>query len=249
MADHLSECILVQVLKRLPVKPLFRCTAVEKSWYRLIKSPYFKTLYSSYHQKNDKNKYLLFYAHNPPRFSLRHDDEQSKEYSPQLQFPIQEKRLQVYGISNGLICLSTRLDIQDLRKSIYLWNPVIRKSKTLPDSPLPSRDQLLQIRYCCSTAGLAFGYFANMDDYRVVLFVTYHSLEGDDSRPDLFYVYVYSLTTNSWKTIDNLSEVPCYKISSSVVIDGSVYWLGEYCNLIAIVCFEVENEIIRNLNL
>ncbi|WOH04503.1 hypothetical protein DCAR_0623912 [Daucus carota subsp. sativus] len=51
-----SEHLLAEILKRLPPKSLAQCTCVEKSWYDLIQSPYFKALYS------DSNQFIYMLA-------------------------------------------------------------------------------------------------------------------------------------------------------------------------------------------
>lgn len=51
-----SENILAEILKRLPLKSLSQCSCVEKSWYDLIQSSYFKALYS------DCNRFIYMLA-------------------------------------------------------------------------------------------------------------------------------------------------------------------------------------------
>ncbi|KAL8096662.1 hypothetical protein AgCh_037584 [Apium graveolens] len=82
-----------------------------------IKSPDFIKLHLK-DQKSSSNLYLCFRA-------------QCEEYY-KLQFPSGCGTW--YGMSNGVVCLS-RLALQPDSK-IYLWNPIIQKTKTLPDSPL-----------------------------------------------------------------------------------------------------------------
>ncbi|XP_074337676.1 uncharacterized protein LOC141674875 [Apium graveolens] len=65
-----------------------------------------------------------------------------------------------FTISYGLICTSTS-NSHDRR--IYLWIPLIQKYKTLPDSPLPFKQNRK------AWEGLAFGFVPEDNDYVVVL--------------------------------------------------------------------------------
>lgn len=119
----------MEILKRLPVKSILRFRCVQKYWFSLIQSPYFIALHSR-HQSN-MNKFLLFYNRGYKRFSLRFDDKQCEEYSA---FQFSQHMLKklylecelIYETSNGLICVSATKT-----NKVYLWNPIIRKFKTL----------------------------------------------------------------------------------------------------------------------
>ena len=72
-------------------------------------------------------------------------------------------------------------------QNIYLWNPICRKFKRLPQlGPSMENDSSFRLN-----AGVSFGY--DGDDYKVIVIA-----QVDES----YVVSVYSLTTNSWKYIN-----------------------------------------------
>ncbi|KAK1352073.1 hypothetical protein POM88_053787 [Heracleum sosnowskyi] len=182
MAASLSEDIFIHILKRLPACSLLRFMLVQKSWYHLIRAPYFRALYSQHHQHD---KYILFCSTLGDCISLRVNKKQCNEYSS-LPFPRdiinREGFLKLYGTSNGLVCFSYSQSEQ-----IYLWNPVIGKYKTIPDSPTFYDDPL------CTR--LAFGYLPEINDYRIIKIGKYRT-EGEKPRSDIVHVYVYSLNVD-----------------------------------------------------
>lgn len=167
-----------EILKRLPVKSLLRCTCVQKSWYHLIKTPDFINLHcNNYH---DDNKLLLFWdVDNFQLLYLRYDDEQCQEFfkfdlPPPLRYP------SWLATSCGLICASDIFTGNRFRGDIYIWNPLIQKCRTLP---------VLDLSLIPTTfwTGLAFGYVPSINDYQVVRII-------QDYPRKLLLVCVYSLT-------------------------------------------------------
>ncbi|KAL1813685.1 hypothetical protein ACET3Z_023750 [Daucus carota] len=62
-ADAFTDDILTEILKRLPKKALFRFKCVNKSWNRLIQTPYFGALQSDHNKTNLRNIYMLVFLH------------------------------------------------------------------------------------------------------------------------------------------------------------------------------------------
>ncbi|KAK1377154.1 hypothetical protein POM88_033347 [Heracleum sosnowskyi] len=240
MAATFSEDILSEILKRLPVSSLIKFMLVQKSWYHLIRSSYFKALYSHH---DEKITYILFRASCGHRISLRVNDKQCNQYSSVLSPEgIEWDGFGFYGISNGLICLSTGSTL----KQVYFWNPVIRKYKTLRDSPI-----LDDPAFGFVVASLAFGYLPKIDDYKVIKIERYHDKEG---KPQSFvYVHVYSLSTNSWKTVKKNNFMGFENPEmDSVFVNGAAYWIGTADQLwkssnLCLFCIEFSNG--RNLGI
>ncbi|KAK1376837.1 hypothetical protein POM88_033030 [Heracleum sosnowskyi] len=244
MKDTVDICeeLLIEIMKRLPVKYILRCRSVQKSWYRLLRSPYFISIHSRY--QHSFNNHLLFHNRIKNYFSLRFDDKQCKEHYD-LQFPKNlaadiEGAVVAYETCNGLICLSATRKVK-----VYLWNPALRVVDVLPDPPVPSDDSL----FTPITLSLAFGYLSKTNDYKVIKYETY--FEGRSQ----FFVYVYSSSTDSWKTVlkGKAGEFACNKLSNSVVVNGIAYWVANLYGLLSsqrvIVCFDMENDTIREIML
>ncbi|XP_039066892.1 F-box/kelch-repeat protein At3g06240-like [Hibiscus syriacus] len=122
----------------------------------------------------------------------------------------------VSGPCNGLVCLK--------EDKVSLWNPSARELKILPISSV-SRPPLADFT---SFDCLGFGFDSQIDDYKVVRFVTnYFEHKEDVSRiPDWNHqVELYSLKSDSWK------EIPAPDIypydgppEFNIYIDGCYYW-------------------------
>ncbi|KAK1376701.1 hypothetical protein POM88_032897 [Heracleum sosnowskyi] len=155
------------------------------------------------------------------------------------------------------------------QKKVFLWNPALRVFNVLPDSPIPDpvpvrrvsvippdstsqkknkknkkiipRDYLIP-PHDLTTLGLAFGYLAKTNDYKII---KYEKCSFEVS------VYVYTLSTDSWKTVKKLGRCPCYKLSNSVFVNGVAYWVATMNNSResekAIVCFDMEKDTIREI--
>lgn len=111
---------------------------------------------------------------------------------------------------------------------VYLWNPFISKFKALPP-------------YCPNNVGLSFGYLAKIDDYKVIVFVYDHRRKP---LPCFIRVHVYSLSTNSWKTIrnDNFSTFSFLFLPYSIVVNGAPYWLftKDKYSMKGMLCFDIK---------
>ncbi|KAK1376727.1 hypothetical protein POM88_032920 [Heracleum sosnowskyi] len=216
-----SEELLIEIMKRLPVKYILRCRSVQKSWLRFPE------------EMDD---------------GFRHMSGGNV--------------VSVYDTCNGLICLS----YNRMQEKVFLWNPALRVFNVLPDSPIPDpvpvriirpdstsqkknkknkkiipRDYLIP-PHDPTTLGLAFGYLAKTNDYKII---KYEECSFEVS------VYVYTLSTDSWKTVKKLGRCPCYKLSNSVFVNGVAYWVASMDNSResekAIVCFDMEKDTIREI--
>ncbi|KAK1394772.1 hypothetical protein POM88_013828 [Heracleum sosnowskyi] len=184
------------------------------------------------------------------RFSLRFDDEQCKEYllqQQQLPIPKDIKRpvyKKIQGTSRGLICFSIKTYEKPLVYQLYLWNPVIGISKTLPNTLIPYGDPIFRPR----VVGIAFGYFLNANDYKVVKIEKLFAAR-EEAPTTFVYVYIYSLSSNSWKTIrkPEFSQCSGYELYNSIVVNGVPYWVWNKNPRHLIVCFDMENESFREI--
>ncbi|XP_074334652.1 F-box protein CPR1-like [Apium graveolens] len=257
MADPFSGDILAEILKRLPPESVLRASCVQKSWYHLIRSPFFIDLHYNHHKK--KSKHLLFQNRNYTRFSIHLDNKRWEKYRPHLRFPplrcMRERKYyqKNYGTYRGLICFSIRrADTRE--KKLYLWNPAINKFRSLPKSPKRSNDQFFR-----HIKGLAFGYIGQLDDYKVIKLVINYRAQWKELQSDYAYVYIYSLSTNSWKTVGkyDFTRFSSYLLYNSVVVNGVAYWVlrkwyieeNDPCCFQVIICFDTVNETIREIML
>ncbi|KAK1370363.1 hypothetical protein POM88_036455 [Heracleum sosnowskyi] len=150
------------------------------------------------------------------------------------------------------------------KPNIYLWNPLIQKYKTLPDSPLDSLCFVEYIqKYICGIlseegcfcfeeetgwTALAFGFVPQDNDYVVVHIVKPHLESGPD--PHSVMIGVYSLNTNSWKVTSQNNVFVCgIRMFHHVLVDGVAYWLGIKPGGIRqiIMCFDTKTDILQEI--
>ena len=192
--------ILMDILLRLPSKTLVRFLCACKSWSDVISSPDFVSTNLNTNYTKRRNMHLICLHHpdfkrivdtddpnydQPFQWSLFHYE--TFEQGLKLVHPSgSTEHFGIYGSSNGLVCISHQEQELSCRSPIIIWNPSIKKFKTLP----PSSNN--KFRYL----SLQFGYHPDVNDYKVVRLMWINK--------DAFAVEVYSLSTNTWKLIDDI---------------------------------------------
>ncbi|WOG93346.1 hypothetical protein DCAR_0312629 [Daucus carota subsp. sativus] len=250
----LPKELLADILVRLPVKDILRCRSVQKSWNCLVISPVFISLQLNYQKQivtgnynQHHPKYLLFHEDDSLRFTVRVDDLQCQEYC-KLEFPpgLPNDDVHVwFALSYGLICMSTiRFTSCDRMRNFYLWNPLIKKYKTLPKSPLPSTIT----RHAWDA--LAFGFLPEVDDYVVIHIII---KPGLPPHPHSVIIGVYSLKTNSWKKSSQESVFISTIIidpENVVFINGFAFWVGvDLDKQRTLLCFDTKTDILCEISL
>ncbi|KAK1371639.1 F-box domain-containing protein [Heracleum sosnowskyi] len=177
-------------------------------------------------------------------FTVRFDDVQCEEYCKLEFLPGLTNHDAWFVLSYGLICMSTiRLPGRDHNRNIYLWNPLIKKYKTLPESPLPSAKNWE------AWEAFAFGFLPEVDDY-VVIHIIKPCLPP---HPQSVIIGVYSLKTNSWKK-SSQDNVFISGISSDqddvVFINGAAFWVGVNSDKqIILMCFDTKTDTLCEISL
>lgn len=229
--SYIPEEILFNILARLPVKSLIRFRCVSKSWRDLIGSPSFVSTHLNRNVTKLAHTYLIALQRSKVDPVLCHSlfsTETFEEYL-KLRHPLWTKeQFRIYGSSNGLVCISDRI----LRPNspICIWNPCIRKFRTLPESRLDGR-------YSSYDISLSFGYHPELNDYKVVTmgwFVRF-----------VIKVQVYSLSTGAWKVIEVIP--PWLKFNPDwcqgcAFSSGVAYWLFRKSKKFRFVSFATDTE-------
>ncbi|XP_074333424.1 F-box/kelch-repeat protein At3g23880-like isoform X2 [Apium graveolens] len=249
----LPKELLAEILIRLPVKDILRCRSVQKSWNYFVMSPVFISLQLNYQKQIVTGiynphypKYLLFHEDDSLRLTVRFDDLQCEEYCKLEFLPgLPNDDVDVwFALSYGLICMSTILFTScDHMRNIYLWNPLVKKYKTLPKSPLPSTKNRQ------AWEALAFGFLPEVDDY-VVIHIIKPCLPP---HPHSVIIGVYSLKTNSWKksSQDNVFISTIISDPDNVVfINGVAFWVGVNSDKQrTLLCFDTKTDILCEISL
>ncbi|MCD7451387.1 hypothetical protein HAX54_011695 [Datura stramonium] len=200
--------LITEILLRLPVKSLLQFRCVSKSWLASISSPEFvKTHLSVSANNKEYRRHRLMLRFDPPYCSLQEcsfssllNESVTEAFDLDYPMKISNKFIWIVGSVNGLICLA----IED--KQLFLWNPSIRKFKKLPDSRATMKAD--------SFFMYGFGYDEIHDDYRVV--VGFRSL-------GFFKVEIYSLNSDSWRSIDDFPS-GVLSMKSGMLVNGKLHW-------------------------
>ncbi|KDP39340.1 hypothetical protein JCGZ_01097 [Jatropha curcas] len=210
----LPQELIVEILSRLPVKPLIRFKCVCKTWQFIISDPEFAKLQlkRAMENNNNVNCYRVLLSTWPPQ-SVDFEEPCNGDISNaviELRYPAIVKGppndfyVGILGSCNGLVCLL------DAYGSMFLWNPTTGKYKELPKPD--------GARYGMYLHGL--GYNFSTDDY-VVLFASHFT--SNDSKETIFELY--TLKTGIWRRIEDTDLAPQFCGRSGLYWNGALYWL------------------------
>ncbi|XP_030963959.1 F-box/kelch-repeat protein At3g06240-like [Quercus lobata] len=157
----------------------------------------------------------------------------------------------IVGSCNGLLCIPHyKGDCVDV---IYLYNPVIRKFKRLPDSSFSER-------YDWVAAG--FGYQSKTNDYKVIrIYCLGGFTKFGKPKIKCQYAEVYTLSSNSWRRVEislrpNVRLHGNESISHATFAREALHWLVDFIEYedelqceTKILSFDVYNEKSRDIAL
>ncbi|XP_059309992.1 F-box/kelch-repeat protein At3g23880-like [Lycium ferocissimum] len=215
--------LIAEILARLLVKSLLKFRFVSKSWLGLISSPEFiKTHLSISANNKECTHHRLMMEVNQPNNKLKECSLSSLIYdesvieASDLDYTMKNSGgyFRVVGFVNGLICL------EGGTRNLFLWNPTIKKYKELP--------YYIRILKRNTKAIYGFGYDEFHDDYKVVCGL---SIYQHGNLP-LVEVKVYSLKSDSWKSMDDFEDGVRFR-NSGPFLNGKLHWttscgLGKY---------------------
>ncbi|CAB4294076.1 unnamed protein product [Prunus armeniaca] len=207
---YIPEEILIDILLRLPVKSLVRFMCVCKSWSNLIESSSFIGRHLNRNVKNHGLTFLVGLECTEVKPKIRHSIFSNETFKATC---LDMGGFGLYGSSNGLVCLSCKS--LDLDCPVTICNPSIMKFVRLPVTNVSCPPKY---QYRCV---LTFGFNSRLNDYKVVRLVTF--TRGKKCNE----VEVYSLSTNSWKSIGVIPPW-IYSLgwhSGHAVSDGIAYWI------------------------
>ncbi|KAK4715327.1 hypothetical protein R3W88_013665 [Solanum pinnatisectum] len=135
-----SREIMVEILSRLTIKPIFRCKTVCKRWYNLLTSdPLFVKMYQTRSCKfpcillsnDDSTASVLelkadydYYSRSRNRPVMLSPEFHIPRHKDRFGYSFDRKKLELIGSCNGLICLWSG-DRYDENYSIYISNPLL----------------------------------------------------------------------------------------------------------------------------
>ncbi|XP_021775654.1 F-box protein At5g49610-like [Chenopodium quinoa] len=224
LPPSLSDDVLIEILKRLPLKSLVRFICICKSWFSLLTSPSFMSILAAFNSKKSQ-KFLLFkepiYLHckaNHTMFFAYDSDNLTREFDRV--FPFTRSHF-VVSSADGLLCLYNFYDKHQNKSPLILWNPSIKKHRVVDVPPIEVQN----------TAGgfpkliFGFGFDSCSCSYKVVRVSYSIRYTGN-----CFLSEVYSISDGEWSCL-GLTKVP-YSITTirwrGMCLNGVVHWI---CNL------------------
>ncbi|XP_074332946.1 F-box protein At5g49610-like [Apium graveolens] len=229
-ADHtttfndLPAAMLVNIFTRLPVKTLIRSTSVCKTWYSNITKPTFISAHIQHSLSCSNQNAVLFVPNNIMRHkycSLVSADTGNVLEKYKIPFKTKNGSLQLCGCLNGLLCLNAieedpNVDVE--YQDLYLWNPRVRKYRSLFSSCFKKRG------FCLYALGM--GVYEPTFDTRIVRIVYPADDGGYACRKVPPKAEIYSLKRNTWRRIKD-PGVPLLGYHSGITVGNNmVYWLN-----------------------
>ncbi|KAI9126980.1 hypothetical protein K1719_001539 [Acacia pycnantha] len=207
--------IIINILKRLPVKSLVRFRCVVKDWRNLMKSPYF--IEEHHHHSALNNPLLISSASviNPAYsflFLLRYEMKYLVIERIPAMYSLRRAFSNIIGSCNGLLCAMLGHDGDEL----LLLNPATREVRQVPTTTINDGSY--------SIFGWGFGFSPIVRDYKIVRIHMPRSINLDDIC--VVRAELYSLRTGLWKEIEFGAIRTVRFLSKAVTINGAIFWLG-----------------------
>ncbi|KAI9124293.1 hypothetical protein K1719_005593 [Acacia pycnantha] len=227
--------IIINILKRLPVKFILRFRSVCKEWKNLFKTPHFIAQHASF--SAHQNPLLLLHETDlydrgkPPSLRLVNRNMETVQNLSISSIDSFKHRWSAIGSCNGLVCV--RVNQQSSHK-LCLWNPAIRDVKEIP---LTTRNDKLE------SCKFGFGFCSLINDYKIVK--VYKNKNKKNVAGGHDRVEVYSLNTNSWKEQEIRAALKNTTIKSEQVsVDGTIFWFGaQQDSSHVVVSFDIRTQV------
>ncbi|XP_026447546.1 F-box/kelch-repeat protein At3g06240-like [Papaver somniferum] len=255
--SSIPEEIYLEILLRVPVQTTFVCKCVCKSWLALISSIDFVKRRLNITIQINNPKIMLKYHKLVPKsaviYSANYDSLSSSmnefvDDAVEMDYPMGFWK--PIGTCDGLVCcISFELSFEGcIRDVIFLWNPTTQEYKELPVSPNDSSDSK-EVAIC------GFGYDSKIDDYKVVKLLQYREdfqVDRTDPSHGMSSVDVYTMGSNSWKSIGSVPYTFPICCRSGALVNGALHWLGHsqaQDNSLVVVSLNISEERFEDMQL
>ncbi|KAF5185861.1 F-box protein [Thalictrum thalictroides] len=224
--DHLPSEITTQILSRLPVKFVFRCRSVCKTWMIIIDD---RRLFASLHftrslEEGTNNKSTFIFASSGnchPVYIVGQEHEQSLFKSTQIHVSDSNYNAVHANSFNGLLCFSTKTK-QSNGFCTYIHNPATQECVKLPDSN--SSQELTYInrgvRFFVYNLGFGLDHSSNVLKVLQVIGVSHGLRHAAPAKAQ-----VCTVGSNSWRKLENFPRVSWFR-GTPALINGSLHWMS-----------------------
>ncbi|XP_026451615.1 F-box/kelch-repeat protein At3g06240-like [Papaver somniferum] len=227
----IPEEIYLEILYRVPVETIGVRKCVCKYWLSLISSPDFVKIHLNHTIKKNNPTLLLQYHDYDKKcgatYSISYDLLSSsmndfEDNAVNIRCPLVS--CVSLGTCDGLVCCLVYEC--SYRGVLFRWNPTTQEYKLLPVSPNESSVGK-EIGIC------GFGYDHKINDYKVVKLLQYirdvehiYPIDRADPSKGMSAVDVYTMGSNSWKSIESVPYSFTISGVSGVLVNGALHWLG-----------------------
>ncbi|XP_028760807.1 putative F-box protein At4g38870 [Neltuma alba] len=223
---YLPHEIIINILKRLPVKSLIRFQCVCKNWKSLLKDALFIAdhLHHSSHRPSlllprcyNYRRQLHLYSFNCDYRFCKFDTSSLIDYLSSLTTNVDPYLFRIAGSSNGLLCVLI-LDYSLSPHKLLVWNPATKEVREVPTRTLDFKSP--------DRFSIGFGFSTIANDYKIVNISV--SNKNRDYRGHVDRAEVYSLGTGLWKEVEFGSLLEGTRLyCGSSTGDGIVFWVGQ----------------------
>ncbi|CAI9117837.1 OLC1v1019322C1 [Oldenlandia corymbosa var. corymbosa] len=215
--------LITEILLRLPARSLLKFKCVSKSWRSQISSPQFTKSHFEISSSNPDHRRLLMWSIFQGYYYLRQcsvntlfcDDFSSDGIDLENPIKRHDRYVSYVGDYQGLICVCVG------RKTLFLWNPTLRKWKKYPHFHV-GLNRKLEPYYVV----FGFGYDETNDDYVVCSVVCHRGFL--DLAIGEAKVYVCGLKARSWRRIQSFEGGGHpWEDNRAIFLNGKFHWTLE----------------------
>ncbi|KAL4312821.1 hypothetical protein GQ457_01G002680 [Hibiscus cannabinus] len=216
------EEVVIQILARLPVKPLFKTKTVCKLWYGLPSDEYFIKLYNEESAKNPMVLIeLIDSTESKSSFVFVDNSRGVSEFS--LDFLLE--RVKIRASCNGLLCCSSIA----VKGVYFVCNPMTREFKVLPRC----RARPLTLFYPDGEATIV-GLASDLSRNKFNVVLAGFQLTSGHRQDGTFACLVFDSDSNKWRKFVTFQEHNFTHMNRNqvVFVNGSLHWLTGSCSYI-----------------
>ncbi|KAL9244463.1 hypothetical protein vseg_018238 [Gypsophila vaccaria] len=217
---NIPQELIIEILKRVPVKSLLRFMCVSKSWYALITSTTFVSDHLSYQSNPISKDCMSTIFMVDSRFFLHHLHEPIDEWT-EIYSPVDDMG-EIVGCCHGVVCFFDYFS--RVIKPLILWNPSIRRAVSLRFK-VPAFDKKKSILTNQATPYFTFGFGFDLvsKDYKVVR-VCYSWIEGCNKM--FLHTDICSLTKGGWTRDVTIIKRDRFILECrGVYVNGIIHWI------------------------
>ncbi|GMH11291.1 hypothetical protein Nepgr_013132 [Nepenthes gracilis] len=234
-----NEDLLIEILSRIPVKPLIRFKFVSKQWFNLISGGRFSFYYS---RRNPNHTCTaLFFQHSlstsnlSSHFDFISLDGTARCADPPFLLRLNSACLNILQSCNGLLLCRSISQCGDSNLAYYICNPTINRIAQLrcPNTSKLGDQSVVALN-------LAFDP-SKSSDYKVVCVCKVDQFDNS------YWIDVYSPLIGQWRrSVDFFTPPFDVEFERGVYWNGNIHWLS---HTETTVFFDVESECMKSLAL